>query len=330
MKTIPNTKHGRNTIDDFEAVILKLASPDRIREWSHGEVTKPETMNYRTQRSEKNGLFDEKIFGPERDYECYCGKYKGIRYKGIVCEKCGVELTRSIVRRERMGHIELCVPVAHIWYLRTMPSRVATVLGMSAADIEKVVYFAGYLITKVNKEQKEALLKELDSEYKNKVKTLQDEKSKEALKTFSVASAIVGAGGIGNITPDIIKGVATNLEKQYQYFDRFSDKKLGLTTGINTTGAADHRISTKNITALRNYASSIKGTYEMAEAQVLSDGEYEVEERRVITAAESCVSCVTYASEGWVEFGSLGEIGDSECGSRCKCYFEYRDRKKKK
>ena len=181
MKNIPNTKNGRNTIDDFEAVILKLASPERIREWSFGEVTKPETMNYRTQRSEKNGLFDEKIFGPERDYECYCGKYKGIRYKGIVCEKCGVELTRAIVRRERMGHIELCVPVSHIWYLRTMPSRVATVLGMSAADIEKVVYFAGYLITKVNKEQKESLLRELDGEYKNKVKSLSDEKSKEAL-----------------------------------------------------------------------------------------------------------------------------------------------------
>ena len=175
-------------------------------------------------------------------------------------------------------------------------------------------------------------LEDLAKGYNAKNLTKKDflKKSKEALKTFSVASAIVGAGGIGNITPDIIKGVATNLEKQYQYFDRFSDKKLGLTTGINTTGAADHRISTKNITALRNYASSIKGTYEMAEAQVLSDGEYEVEERRVITAAESCVSCVTYASEGWVELGSLGEIGDSECGSRCKCYFEYRDRKKKK
>jgi DNA-directed RNA polymerase subunit beta' len=179
MKNIHNNQP--RTIDDFEAVILKLASPDRIREWSFGEVTKPETMNYRTQRSEKNGLFDEKIFGPERDYECYCGKYKGIRYKGIVCEKCGVELTRSIVRRERMGHIELCVPVSHIWYLRTMPSRVATILGMSAADIEKVVYFAGYLITKVNKDQKESLLRELDNEYKNKVKSLSDEKSKEAL-----------------------------------------------------------------------------------------------------------------------------------------------------
>ena len=154
MKFTPTKNPKHHSIDDFQSVVLKIASPDRIREWSYGEVTKPETMNYRTQRSEKNGLFDEKIFGPEKDFECYCGKYKGIRYKGIVCEKCGVELTRSIVRRERMGHIELSVPVAHIWYLRTLPSRVATVLGMSAASIEKVVYFAGYLVTKVNKDER--------------------------------------------------------------------------------------------------------------------------------------------------------------------------------
>ncbi len=177
----PQTKIKERSIDNFDSVVLKLASPERIREWSHGEVTKPETMNYRTQRSEKNGLFDEKIFGPEKDYECYCGKYKGIRYKGIVCEKCGVELTRSIVRRERMGHIELCVPVTHIWYLRTLPSRIAQVLGMNAGEVEKVIYFAGYLITKVNADETARLLRELDNEYKNKVKTLQDEKTKEAL-----------------------------------------------------------------------------------------------------------------------------------------------------
>jgi DNA-directed RNA polymerase subunit beta' len=179
MKT--HSKIKERTVDAFDSIVLKLASPERIREWSHGEVTKPETMNYRTQRSEKNGLFDEKIFGPEKDFECYCGKYKGIRYKGIVCEKCGVELTRSIVRRERMGHIELCVPVSHIWYLRTLPSRIAQVLGMNAGEVEKVIYFAGYLVTKVNEDEKERLLRELDSEYKNKVKTLQDEKTKEAL-----------------------------------------------------------------------------------------------------------------------------------------------------
>ncbi len=166
----------------FDHISLKVASPERIREWSFGEVTKPETMNYRTQRSEKNGLFDEKIFGPDRDYECYCGKYRGIRYKGIVCEKCGVEITRSIVRRERMGHIELSTPVAHIWFLRNVPSRISLVMGISSADVEKVVYFAGYLITKVNEAEKERVLNDLDSEFKAKVKNAQDDKTKDAIR----------------------------------------------------------------------------------------------------------------------------------------------------
>lgn len=167
---------------DFDELSLKVASPEKVLEWSSGEVTKPETMNYRTQRSEKNGLFDERIFGPEKDFECYCGKYKGIRYKGIVCEKCGVEITRSIVRRERMGHIELATPVAHVWFLRSMPSRIGLLLAMTTGDLEKVVYFAGYLVININEEEKARFLKDLDSEFKAKVKTAQDEKTKEALK----------------------------------------------------------------------------------------------------------------------------------------------------
>ncbi|MBP9763204.1 MAG: DNA-directed RNA polymerase subunit beta' [Candidatus Pacebacteria bacterium] len=168
----------------FTKMTLKVASPERIKEWSFGEVTKPETMNYRTQRSEKHGLFDEKIFGPDKDYECYCGKYKGIRYKGIICEKCGVELTRSIVRRERMGHIELSTPVSHIWFLRSMPSRIGLVLGMSMADLEKVVYFAGYLITEVHEDERKRFLKELESEFKSKTASSQDKKTKDAIKNI--------------------------------------------------------------------------------------------------------------------------------------------------
>ena len=166
----------------FEEVGLKLASPERILDWSHGEVTKPETINYRTQRPEKHGLFDERIFGPVEDYECACKKYRGIRYKGIECEKCGVEITRSIVRRERMGHIELCVPVSHIWFLRGVPSRTALILGLSAADVEKVVYFAGYIVTKVSEEERTKLLKELDSEFRSKIKELTNEKGQEELR----------------------------------------------------------------------------------------------------------------------------------------------------
>jgi len=163
-------------------IFLKLASPEKILEWSKGEVTRPETVNYRTQRSEKNGLFDERIFGPEKDYECYCAKYRGIRYKGITCEKCGVEITRSIVRRDRMGHLTLSSPVAHIWFLRSMPSRISNILGMSSGDVEKVIYFAGYLITKVDEQERKSIIASLEGEFKNKIKTSQDEKTKEKLK----------------------------------------------------------------------------------------------------------------------------------------------------
>ena len=172
---------------DFDLMKLSLASPEAIKSWSFGEVTKPETINYRTQRSERHGLFDEKIFGPDRDFECYCGKYKGIRYKGIVCEKCGVELTRSIVRRERMGHIDLCAPVSHIWFLKSMPSRIALILGTTSADVEKVIYFAGYIITKVSIEEKQGILRDLDAEFKSKIKNLTEEKQKDELKEALLA-----------------------------------------------------------------------------------------------------------------------------------------------
>ncbi|HXK39350.1 MAG TPA: DNA-directed RNA polymerase subunit beta', partial [Candidatus Paceibacterota bacterium] len=176
------------TTGDFSSVTLKIASPERILEWSFGEVTKPETINYRTQRSEKNGLFDERIFGPERDFECYCGKYKGIRYKGIVCEKCGVEITRSIVRRERMGHLSLAIPVSHIWFLRNVPSRMGLILDVTGQGLEKVIYFAGYIVTSVNETERDRLIKDLDNEYKTKQKSLKDEKSREKLKEIYLAT----------------------------------------------------------------------------------------------------------------------------------------------
>ena len=190
--------------DTWNGLRLTLASPERILAWSSGEVTKPETINYRTQRSEKHGLFDEKIFGPEKDYECYCGKYKGIRYKGIVCDKCGVEITRSIVRRERMGHIELCTPVAHIWFLRSVPSRMALVLGASATDIEKVVYFAGYIVSKIAEEEKKRLLTELESEYKSKYKALGSDKDRDALKEkMTLAKAEIEGIVVGKVLDEM-------------------------------------------------------------------------------------------------------------------------------
>ena len=133
-------------LNDFDSIQIGVASPEKIREWSYGEVTKPETINYRTQKPERDGLFCEKIFGPTKDWECHCGKYKRIRYKGIICEKCGVEVTRAKVRRERMGHIELAAPVSHIWYFRGVPSRIGLLLDMGPKQLEQVIYFAAYVV----------------------------------------------------------------------------------------------------------------------------------------------------------------------------------------
>src|SRR5205823_262258 len=141
-----------------------LASPDQIREWSKGEVTKPETINYRTLKPEKDGLFDERIFGPTKDWECYCGKYKRIRYKGIICDKCGVEVTRSKVRRERMGHIQLASPVSHIWYFKGTPSRLGILLDISPRNLERILYFALYIVTHVDEDARKRALVALEEE----------------------------------------------------------------------------------------------------------------------------------------------------------------------
>jgi DNA-directed RNA polymerase subunit beta' len=159
-------------VSDFDSVRLTLASPENILEWANGEVTKPETINYRTQRYEPDGLFCENIFGPSKDWECYCGKYKRIRYNGIVCDKCGVEVTRAIVRRERMGYIKLATPVSHIWFLRGVPSKIGLVLGISPQDLERVIYFSSYIIMDVNEELKTQSLEALEKEYKAKTKEL--------------------------------------------------------------------------------------------------------------------------------------------------------------
>ena len=135
------------SVNNFASIQVSLGSPDRIHEWSHGEVKKPETINYRSQKPERDGLFCERIFGPSKDWECYCGKYKKVRYKGVVCDRCGVEITKSSVRRERMGHIELAAPVAHIWYLRGIPSRMALLLDVTPKQLEEVVYFVSWIVT---------------------------------------------------------------------------------------------------------------------------------------------------------------------------------------
>src|SRR5580765_1678062 len=151
-------------VNNFDAIRISLASPDQIKSWSSGEVTKPETINYRTLKPEKDGLFDERIFGPTKDWECYCGKYKRIRYKGIICDKCGVEVTRSKVRRERMGHIQLASPVSHIWYFKGTPSRLGILLDISPRNLERILYFALYIVTHVDDDARKRALQALEEE----------------------------------------------------------------------------------------------------------------------------------------------------------------------
>ena len=151
-------------INDFDSVRISLASPEQIRSWSYGEVTKPETINYRTLKPERDGLFCERIFGPMKDFECYCGKYKRIRYKGVICDKCGVEVTRAKVRRERMGHIELACPVSHIWFAKGIPSRIGLLLDLSPRSLEHVLYFSQYIITLIHEEAREAAIKQLEEQ----------------------------------------------------------------------------------------------------------------------------------------------------------------------
>ena len=169
-------------VEDLIAIRLKLASPDDALSWSHGEVLEAETINYRNQKPEKDGLFCEKIFGPEKDYKCYCGKYRKVRFKGVVCDRCGVEVTKASVRRERMGHIKLACPVSHIWFLRGIPSRMGLILDIPMKKLEKVVYFTAYIITSVDEVKKKEILKEVEKEYKKKVKEKKEELKGEALE----------------------------------------------------------------------------------------------------------------------------------------------------
>ncbi|HZU67559.1 MAG TPA: DNA-directed RNA polymerase subunit beta' [Ktedonobacteraceae bacterium] len=162
-------------VNDFNAIRISLASPDQIRSWSYGEVTKPETINYRTLKPEKDGLFCERIFGPTKDWECYCGKYKRVRFKGIVCDKCGVEVARSKVRRERMGHIELASPVSHIWYFKGTPSRIGLLLDLSPRNLERILYFALYVVTHIDEEARQQELMRLDEELMNLEQNLDEQ-----------------------------------------------------------------------------------------------------------------------------------------------------------
>ena len=188
-------------LNQFYGMRMKVASPERIRSWSHGEVKKPETINYRTLKPEKDGLFCEKIFGPTKDYECSCGKYKRMRYKGVVCEKCGVEVTKSKVRRERMGHIELAAPVSHIWFFKGIPSKMGLLLDMSPRVLEKILYFASYVV--INPGSTDLAVKQeiSETEYQDILEEYPDD---------TEFKAAMGAEAVKELLQNI------DLEKEYQ------------------------------------------------------------------------------------------------------------------
>ncbi len=175
---MPSTLEG---FRQFDSLRIAIASPEMIKDWSYGEVTKPETINYRTFKAEKDGLFDERIFGPTKDYECYCGKYKKARFKGIICDKCGVEVTSKRVRRERMGHITLASPVAHIWFFRGVPSLISILLGISSRDVEGVIYFSRYLVTAFDRDKRASALESFERDYERLIKEEQDPSAKAKL-----------------------------------------------------------------------------------------------------------------------------------------------------
>ena len=173
-----------NKLKDFDALRVYLASTEQLLEWSYGEVTKPETINYRTFKSERDGLFDERIFGPSKNYECYCGKYKGIRYKGVICDKCGVEVTHNRVRRERMGHIKLATPVAHVWFFKGIPSKMALLLDLTPRNVESVIYFASFIVTEIDEKNKAKAISQIGKDLEITKATLEKERD-EQIKSLS-------------------------------------------------------------------------------------------------------------------------------------------------
>ncbi len=228
-------------VNFFDELRIGLATADDIRTWSHGEVKKPETINYRTLKPEKDGLFCEKIFGPTRDWECYCGKYKRVRFKGIICERCGVEVTRSGVRRERMGHIELAAPVTHIWYFKGVPSRLGYLLDLAPKDLEKVIYFAAYMITSVDEEARHrdlpSLEAELDVEKKEIEKARDAEVDSRAKRLESDLAELEAEGAKGDVRRkvresaeremnNIRKKADQQVERLNQVWDRFKNLKV--------------------------------------------------------------------------------------------------------
>src|SRR5688572_15825916 len=252
-------------VNDFNAIRLSLASPAQIRSWSYGEVTKPETINYRTLKPEKDGLFCERIFGPQKDFECHCGKYKRVRYKGIICDKCGVEVARSKVRRERMGHISLAAPVAHIWFSKGVPSRLGLLLDVPPRALERVLYFANYVITKVNDEARQFAMEQLQQEIDDEVTRREGETSsriavreealQQELAELERRRDVELAGADETLATDIDASMTTARGLEQDIQARLGEKlRAGVRFGNDTIAARGETLAQEHLQALHEIA----------------------------------------------------------------------------
>jgi len=222
-KELTNIFNQNQAVQDFDTIKISIASPEQIRSWSFGEIKKPETINYRTFKPEKDGLFCARIFGPVKDYECLCGKYKRMKFRGIICEKCGVEVTLSKVRRDRMGHIELAAPVSHIWFMKSLPSRIATLLDMTIKNLEKVLYFEKFIVVEPGLTD----LKKGEIISEDQYIDYQDEYGEDSF------SASIGAEAVEQILQNIDLVAESNQLKQDLQETKSELKKTKITKRLN-------------------------------------------------------------------------------------------------
>ncbi|CAN5737115.1 DNA-directed RNA polymerase subunit beta' [soil metagenome] len=277
-------------VNNFDAIRISLASPEAIRGWSYGEVTKPETINYRTLKPEHGGLFCERIFGPTKDWECYCGKYKRIRHAGTVCDKCGVEVTRSKVRRDRMGHIELAAPVAHIWYVKGTPSRLGLLLDISPRNLERVLYFASYLVTQVDDEAKQQAIQEINDVHEETVEELRAraDGEVEALAESTGERIETLSEGKSKTTKAITVTRESKLaEVEAEYKKVLKSLESRMNKSIRKAVEFQGEILVKSGEAINeDRVASLKAAHEKLVEKIESSSEYEVSGSEALAGAE--------------------------------------------
>ena len=283
----------------FKSLRISLASPDQILSWSYGEVTKPETINYRRLRPEKDGLFCEAIFGPSKDWQCYCGKYKNVRYRGIVCDKCGVEVTRSSVRRERMGHIELAAPVAHVWYTRRVPSQMGLLLDVSRRNMDRVLYFAQYVVTQVDEDARQKALRRLEEEVDREDQRQRDEINAriETSRAYRDKRLTAIDARIAKVNEKYEADLAKKIEplvQEGQRLQRSIDDKMGKTIRVPIALKATKTVIADKGTTITN--AHLKALNEAVQAR-LNEIEAALQEKRDAKVDELKMDRDTYEAE---------------------------------